>query len=380
MCINGQLNSNARSTQHGNQDACNGTGVSANPKAVSGSGSSQPSTQTDVGDITDPAHPTTAIDEAQSDPSVSQDKLMSMLIEILMMLVTLLMQLLGISPDQKGASSTQGAAPVGTTSTGGVGGGGGGGAGSAGGNAPSTPSAPSTAGAPPQSNGASNAGQSIPVDGGGPNTITVRNNSNREQNYALFVNPAEGQTTSFDVPHGFVTLKPGESASFKLPASPAPGRHTSGYVQQMNNYTQADYQAKKKPDPENFKATRAEYTFDHDGKLWFNTSHILGYNAALTMSGNGQVAGSSDTILSAVEKGHPNLVQTVGGQKVIVGPQGFTAGTNMESAQVLNEMLNHSSNPGDIKSHTTTYVLPPDDSAMRGGKGPGILTLDFGNA
>lgn len=67
--------------------------------------------------------------------------------------------------------------------------------------------------------------------------------------------------------HGFLTLKPSESATFKLPVPPAPGRHTSGYVQQMNNYTQA-----------------------------------------------------------------------------------------------------------------TSYVLPPDDSTMRGGKGPGVLILDFGNA
>lgn len=371
MFTNVQVNGNAHCPQHGNQNGCTDNGLIVKPKTVSSSDSSQPSTQTDDGDIVDYANPAT--DETQSDPSGFQGMSASALIEIVQALIALLMQMFGNgpgnSPGQNDASSKQSFAPESMAVDG-----------PAPVFMPSPEGAAPTADIPTQSSGASSAGQEIPVDGGGPNTITVRNNSNREQNYALFVNPAEGQITSFDVPHGFVTLKPGESASFKLPVSPAPGLHTSGYVQQMNNYTQTDYQAKKKPDPENFKATRAEYTFDHDGTLWFNTSHILGYNAALTMNGNGQVAGSSETILSTVEKDHPNLVQNVGGQKVIVGPQGFTSGTNMESAQVLNELLNHSNNPGDIQNHTTTYVLPPDDSAMRGGKGPGILTLDFGNA
>lgn len=362
MGTNGQINPYA-CPQYSNPDGCNGVGLSTKQKAVPGSGNSQRPAQTDKGDITD--HASNVTDWGAPDSSGFQRMSASAWMEILPFLIALVMQLRGKNPGNNETSSNQFLAPV-----------------KAGGTFAASTAAPSvpTPGKTAQSSGASNAGQEIPVNGGGPNTITVRNNSNREQNYALFVNPSEGQTSSFDVPHGFVTLKPGESASFKLPVSAAPGLHTSGYVQQMNNYSQADYQARKKPDPENFKATRAEYTFDHDGTLWFNTSHILGYNAALTMNGNGQVAGSSDTILSAVEKSHPNLVKNVGGQKVIVGPQGFTAGTNMESARVLNEMLNHSSNPGDIKNHTTTYVLPPDDSAMRGGKGPGVLILDFGNA
>jgi hypothetical protein len=213
----------------------------------------------------------------------------------------------------------------------------------------------------------------INVDGGGKNTITVTNTSDKEQNYALFTNPGPGQTSSFGVPNGFVTLKPGESANFKLP------EQSSGYVQQMNNYTQADYDAGKAPTSDNFKASRAEYTFNSDGSLYFNDSNIDGYNSALKMKSNGQVAGSSESVLSKIEQSNPNLISVVGGQKVVEGSQFFTDQTNIEARDALDKTINHNDNPGDLNGNTTTYVMPNDDKAVRGTKS-NSLTLEFGNA
>ena len=213
----------------------------------------------------------------------------------------------------------------------------------------------------------------IDVDGGGKNTITVKNTSDKEQNYALFTNPGPGQVASFGKPNGFVTLKPGESANFKVP-----DQH-SGYIQQMNNYTEADYKAGKAPDANNFKASRAEYTFNKDGTLYFNDSNIDGYNSALKMNSNGQTAGSGESILSKVEQSNPGLISQVGGQKVVEGPQFFTDKTNIEARDALDKYLNHNDNPGDLNGNTTTYVLPNDDKAVRGTQS-NALELEFGNA
>lgn len=213
----------------------------------------------------------------------------------------------------------------------------------------------------------------INVDGGGKNTITVTNTSDKEQNYAVFTNPGPGQTSSFGLPNGFVTLKPGESANFKLP------EQSSGYVQQMNNYTQADYDAGKAPAADNFKASRAEYTFNADGSLYFNDSNIDGYNSALKMTSNGQVAGSSESVLSKIEQSNPNLISVVGGQKVVEGSQFFTDQTNIEARNALDKYINHNDNPGDLNGNTTTYVMPNDDKAVRMSQS-NTLTLEFGNA
>jgi hypothetical protein len=244
-------------------------------------------------------------------------------------------------------------------------------------NAPGPGNVPSTQG-PPPANGTpapstTHSIGDINVDGGGKNTITVKNTSDKEQNYALFTNPGPGQVASFGKPNGFVTLKPGESANFKVP-----DQH-SGYVQQMNNYSEADYKAGKAPDANNFKASRAEYTFNKDGTLYFNDSNIDGYNSALKMNANGQTAGSGESILSKVEQSNPGLVSQVGNQKVVEGSQFFTDQTNIEARDALDKYLNHNNNPGDLNGNTTTYVLPNDDKAVRGTQS-NALELEFGNA
>jgi hypothetical protein len=226
---------------------------------------------------------------------------------------------------------------------------------------------------PQTTGGASNAGQDIAVNGGGDKTVSITNNSSREQNYALFTNPTAGMSSSFGRPDGFVTLKPGESANFKLP-----DQH-SGYVQQMNDYTRADYDAGKQPTAENFKASRAEYTFNADGTAYFNASNIDGYNASLKMEANGQVAGTDKEILAQFEKDHPNLIETVGGQKIIKGPQFFSDAIDQEAVRALDLALNNNADPYNLDGNTTTYVLPDDNKAVRGTTG-GDLALYFGDA
>lgn len=218
------------------------------------------------------------------------------------------------------------------------------------------------------SNGASDAGKSIPVSGGGENTINLTNSGSQPQSYALFVNPGPGMTASFDRPDGFVTLQPGESANFKLPAG------YGGYVQQMNNYTQQDYDNHVKPEADNFKATRAEYKFDADGQLWFNNSNIDGYNASLKMSSDGNSAsvGGNGSVLDKIAAEHPELVKTVGGQKVIEGPQFFSDAINGTSVEEFNKFFNQG-------GATNTYVLPDDNLAMRHANS-NTLDLEFGDA
>ena len=236
----------------------------------------------------------------------------------------------------------------------------------------STPPTPSnTTSQPPAASTSSSAGRDISVNGGGNNTITVKNTSSREQTYALFTNPTPGMSSSFGRPDGFVTLKPGESANFKLPAQ------SSGYVQQVNNYTQADYDANKAPSSDNFKATRAEYTFNADGSLYFNDSNIDGYNASVKMTANDQVGGSSDSIMATIASKHPGLIETIGGQQVIRGAQFFSDAIDTEARDALDLAINHNANGGDLNGNTTTYVLPNDDKAVRGTKG-NALTLEFG--
>ena len=225
---------------------------------------------------------------------------------------------------------------------------------------------------PPAVSTPSSGGRDIAVNGGGINTISVKNTSSRDQTYALFTNPTPGMSSSFGRPDGFVTLKAGESANFKLPAQ------SSGYVQQVNNYTQADYDANKAPSSDNFKATRAEYTFNADGSLYFNDSNIDGYNASVKMTANDQVAGSSDSILASIASQHPSLIETIGGQQVIRGAQFFSDAIDTEARDALDLSINHNANGGDLNGNTTTYVLPNDDKAVRGTKS-NSLTLEFGN-
>lgn len=234
-----------------------------------------------------------------------------------------------------------------------------------------TPAAGAAAAPAAASDGAAVNQGDINIQGGGKKTMIVINNSDREQNFACFSNPTPGMSSSFGMPDGFVTLKPGESANLKVPDQ------WSGYVQQMNNYTKADYDANKVPEANNFKASRAEPTFNKDGSLYFNSSIIDGYNASLKMSANGQSAGSNESVLDKIAKTNPGLIETVGGQKVVRGTQFFTDKTDMEARDALDKAINHNANPSDLNGNKTVYVVPNDDKAVRGTQGD-TLTLEFG--
>jgi hypothetical protein len=278
------INLNSGGYQSYGTDSHDGTGANSQPFGTS-------TVKINNGDIIDPTHPTTAIDEAQSDPYGSQDKLMSTLIEILMMLVTLLMQLLGISPDQKGTSSTQGAAPVGSASTGGgggvgggvgggagsVGGGGGvgggvGGGGSAGGNAPSTPSAPSTAGAP--------------TGGFANDWHTVRFSNTTNEPIVVHLTMGAGDTLPPGVRetgrlNGEFTIPPGQSTDITFaPGSKPNFRSTKGDGSVWN---------------------QGEMTFDEAHKeIYFDMSYIYGANSNMRMySSDGKHSGYLGDVIGA---------------------------------------------------------------------------------
>ncbi|MEC5215755.1 hypothetical protein RCH09_000689 [Actimicrobium sp. GrIS 1.19] len=244
--------------------------------------------------------------------------------------------------------------------------------------APGTTSTAPVTTSPGATSSSSNSGADINVDGGGPNTIHITNTSDQVQNYGLFTNPTAGMSSSWGVPNGFMTLQPGESANFKVGSQ-------AGYVQQLNDYTQADYDSKtavSSKNNDNFKASRAEYNFTNfngtDG-VWFNDSNIDGYNAALSMRAGDQVAGSSASILNDVASSNPNLIETVGGQKIIKGAQFFSDAINTEAVDVLDARINNNPNEGDTSKNTTTYVLPDDNAAVRWSASR-TLELEFGNA
>jgi hypothetical protein len=226
---------------------------------------------------------------------------------------------------------------------------------------------------------ASDAGKDILVGGGGNNTIKVTNTSNRAQNYGLFTNPTAGMRSGWGVPNGFMGLQPGESANFKL-------GDQAGYVQQLNDYTQTDYDnrvAVSYKNNDNFKASRAEYNFTNFAGVghgvWFNDSNIDGYNSALKMNVGTQEAGSATSILGTVRGTAPGLIKNVGGQDIVEGPQFFSNDTNYDSVRTLDKLINGSDDPNDIAHHKATYVMPNDDAAVRWATDD-TLTLAFGNA
>lgn len=232
--------------------------------------------------------------------------------------------------------------------------------------AAATPASPATESAEPNttSNGtdhtdspsgagnASAAGSTdkVAVDGGGPNSITLNNTTDKPMQIAFFKNQAAGTHPNFDGAEQIVTVPPGGSVDVSMP------QDWQGRAQKWDGSTQ-DY------------ANWAEINFEGStGKIWFDESDIPGRNASIKMStDDGQVAGTDKSVLGDA----PSSIvkKDSAGNDTIAAPQWFTGETNQQSVDFLDNAVGTS----------TAYVLPDDNNAVRVSNSK-HMTIDFGNA
>ena len=186
------------------------------------------------------------------------------------------------------------------------------------------------------------------VDGGGPNSVLVRNRGDQPIEVAMFRNLAPGMHPNFDGPNAQFTIPAHGELRISVPDD------WQGRLQKYSGSTQ---------DPSNW----AELNFEAStGKIWFNESDIPGRNSSLLITApDGAVAGSSHSVLQNA----PESVVTVdsSGQKVIKPPQWFTGVTDQGAVDYLNQAL----------GNTNAYVLPDDHLAVRVSEAD-TLTIDIG--
>lgn len=188
------------------------------------------------------------------------------------------------------------------------------------------------------------------VNGGGPNSLNLRNNTDQPMQVAFFRNLAPGEHPSFNGPEATFTLKPHESLKVAMPED------WQGRVQKWIGSTQDN-------------ANWAEINFEKSTKkIWFDESDIPGRNSSIKITApDGPVAGSDRSLLGQAPA---DIVTTdSSGQKVIKAPQWFTGETNQASVDFLDRTLGTSN----------AYVLPDDNNAVRVSEA-NSLTVDFGEA
>lgn len=174
------------------------------------------------------------------------------------------------------------------------------------------------------------------VDGGGPNSITVQNTTDKPMTVAFFKNLAPGEHPNFDGAEKTFTIPPHSSTEVSMPAD------WQGRLQKFNGSTQD-------------KSNWAEINFEQKtGKIWFDESDIPGRNASITMtSDDGQVAGSSKSVLKNAPS---SLLRTdQAGEQTINSPQDFTGKTDQSAVDFLDQQI----------GTRNAYVLPDDNNAVR---------------
>ncbi|HEX6703364.1 MAG TPA: hypothetical protein VF169_01285 [Albitalea sp.] len=223
---------------------------------------------------------------------------------------------------------------------------------------PAPPSAPDAAPAPesPAQPGGVPAGNPAApsatgaVNGGGPNSLNLRNNTDQPMQVAFFRNLAPGEHPSFNGPEATFTIGAHQSMQVAMPED------WQGRVQKWSGNTQ---------DNSNW----AEINFEKSTKkIWFDESDIPGRNSSIKITApDGAVAGSDKSILGSAPAG---IVTTdSSGQRVIKAPQWFDGKTNHDAVNFLNGALGTSN----------AYVLPDDNNAVRTSSA-NSLTVDFGDA
>ena len=174
------------------------------------------------------------------------------------------------------------------------------------------------------------------VDGGGPNSITVQNTTDKPMQVAFFKNLQPGEHPNFTGAEKTFTIPPHSSTDVSMPAD------WQGRVQKYNGSTQD-------------KSNWAEVNFEQKtGKIWFDESDIPGRNASMTISSDdGQVAGINKSIINNAPANLIKLDQA--GEKTIDAPQDFTGKTNQDAVNLLDNQI----------GTKNAYVLPDDNNAVR---------------
>jgi hypothetical protein len=188
------------------------------------------------------------------------------------------------------------------------------------------------------------------VDGGGPNSVLVRNRSDQPIQVAMFRNLAPGMHPNFEGPNAQFTIPANGELRISVPDD------WQGRLQKYSGSTQ---------DPSNW----AELNFEGStGKIWFNESDIPGRNSSMLITApDGAVAGSTKSVLGDAPPGVVAVDSS--GQKVIKPPQWFTGVTDQGAVDYLNQAL----------GNTNAYVLPDDHLAVRVSEAD-TLTIDIGTA
>ena len=193
-------------------------------------------------------------------------------------------------------------------------------------------------------------GGSAAVNGGGPNSLNLVNNTDKAMPVAFFRNLAPGEHPSFDGPEAKFEIPPHSSLNVSMPED------WQGRVQKWSGNTQ---------DPSNW----AEINFEKaTHKIWFDESDIPGRNSSMTIEAPDGAKGGSD---KSVLGNAPDDVKTTdsAGNQVIKPPQWFDGKTNQQSVDFLNKAL----------GNTNAYVLPDDNNAVRTSNA-NSLKISFGEA
>ncbi len=186
------------------------------------------------------------------------------------------------------------------------------------------------------------------VDGGGSNSILVRNTTDKPMDVAMFRNLAPGMHPNFEGPNAQFKLDAHSEMKISVPDD------WQGRLQKYSGNTQ---------DPSNW----AELNFEQKtGKIWFNESDIPGRNSSLEIKApDGTTAGIKKSVIG---KAPSDIVTTdSSGDDVIKSPQWFDGKTNPKSVAYLNQEI----------GKNNAYVLPPDDQAVRVAQAKS-LTINIG--
>jgi len=185
--------------------------------------------------------------------------------------------------------------------------------------------------------------QQASIDGGGPDSTVLTDNTGKAMQVAYFENSGQGMNPNLGKPNAVFTLQPGETLDVAMPDS------WQGRVQKWDGNTS---------DP----ATWAEVNFQSASgstphQTWYDESVIQGYNGAMTISaGDGtESCGSSKDLID----GAPSDIVTTdaAGNQVIDQTQSYSNGgaTNQAAADYYDSALGNSN----------AYVLPNDNNAVR---------------
>lgn len=174
-----------------------------------------------------------------------------------------------------------------------------------------------------------------PINGGGPNTVKLNNNSDQPMRVAFMKNPTP------ESPHSepqFVEVGAGQTADAALP---------DGWAGRFYKVNESGAQ----------ESTLGEVNFEN-GKTWYDVSAIDGYNGAMTIdptnegtAGNNGTAGSSEDLRDGAPEG---LIKTgPNGESVLASTDPI--GDNSSNGEAVEHIRERNNGTGSM------YTTPTDD-------------------